>query len=100
MKRDSSDFKLFATNLIEFLNRLICDHLFLIEIPEFQKPVLYRVDYFGELLEQTDGMFASIATITNFLIHFIDENDLMVHIIIIFRRLYNFFPKYRKNIED
>jgi hypothetical protein len=45
-------------------------------------------------------MFASIATITNFLIHFIDENDLMVHIIIIFRRLYNFFPKYRKNIED
>jgi hypothetical protein len=51
MKRDSSDFKLFATNLIEFLNRLICDHLFLIEIPEFQKPVLYRVDYFGELLE-------------------------------------------------
>jgi hypothetical protein len=50
-KRDSSNFKTFATNLIEFLNRLICDHLFLIEIPEFEKPVLYRVDYFGDLLE-------------------------------------------------
>lgn len=100
LKRDSSDFKLFTTNLIEFLNRLICDHLFLLEIPEFPKPVLYRVEYFGELLETTDGMFASIATITNFLIHFIDENDLLIHIIIIFRRLYNFFPKYRPNLED
>ncbi len=45
-------------------------------------------------------MFASIATITNFLVAFIDDTDILVHVLIIFRRLYNFFPKYRKSLED
>ena len=45
-------------------------------------------------------MFASIATVTNYLINFLDDTDLVVHILIDFRRLYNFFPKYRKKLED
>lgn len=45
-------------------------------------------------------MFAAIATITNFLIAFVDDTDILVHVIIIFRRLYNFFPKYRKSLQD
>lgn len=45
-------------------------------------------------------MFASIATVTNYLINFLDDTDLVVHILIVFRRLYNFFPKYRKNLEE
>ena len=82
------------------MNRLICDTRFLIEIPGTTIPIEYRVDYFGHILEHTEGMFASIATVTNYLINFLDDTDLVVHILIIFRRLYNFFPKYRKKLED
>ena len=28
----------------------------------------YRIEYLGEMLENTEGLFATIATITNFLI--------------------------------
>ena len=40
-------------------------------------------------------MFGSIATITNFFMNFLDETDILVHLLIVFRRLYNFFPKFR-----
>lgn len=67
-------------------------------MPGEVKPQHFHVDFFDQLLEQTDGMLASIATITNFLIALIDDTDILVHILIIFRRLYNFFPKYRKSL--
>lgn len=31
---------------------------------------------------------------------FIDNDDILAFCVIIFRRLYNFFPKYRKHLED
>ena len=82
------------------MNRLICDTRFLIEVPGNHTAIEYRVDYYGQILEHTEGMFASIATVTNYLINFLDETDLVVHILIVFRRLYNFFPKYRKNLQE
>lgn len=100
MKRHLPDFKEFNTILLDFLNRLICDTRFLIEVPGIDRPTKYRVDYYGEVLEIQEGMFSSIATITNYLMNFLDDTDLVVHIIIVFRRLFNFFPKYRKNLEE
>ena len=54
----------------------------------------------GEMLEKTEGLFSTIATVTNFLIQFIDTNEILGYCLIIFRRLYNFFPHYRKHLED
>jgi hypothetical protein len=47
----------------------------------------------------TDGMFSTIATITNFIMHFIENEEILGYCIIIFRRLYNFFPHYREHLE-
>ena len=99
-KRTTPEFKDFNTILLDFMNRLICDTRFLIEVPGNLNAIEYRVDYYGQILEHTEGMFASIATVTNYLINFLDETDLVVHILIVFRRLYNFFPKYRKNLQE
>lgn len=83
------------------MNRLICDTRFLIEMPdrETDKVKSYRVDHYSDVLENTEKMFGAIATVTNYLVNFLDDNDLVVHILIVVRRLYNFFPKYRKELE-
>lgn len=88
--------------LCDFLNKIICDTRFLIDMPpeeelnkEGERPKKYRAEYFGDVLEQQEGMFGSIATITNFFMNFLDETDILVHLLIVFRRLYNFFPKFR-----
>lgn len=47
-----------------------------------------------------EGMFSTIALITNFLMQFLDNADILGYCVIIFRRLYNFFPHYRKHLED
>ena len=60
----------------------------------------YRIEHLGEMLEKTEGLFATIASITNFLIQFIDTNEILGYCLIIFRRLYNFFPHYRKHLEE
>lgn len=48
----------------------------------------------------TEGMFSTIACITNFMMQFLDNEEILGFTIIIFRRLYNFFPHYRKHLED
>lgn len=81
------------------MNRLICDTRFLIEMPDNDKVRPFRVDHYSDILENTEKMFGAIATVTNYLVNFLDDNDLVVHILIVVRRLYNFFPKYRKELE-
>lgn len=60
-QRDKAEFKQFTGHLIEFLNKIICDTRYIIEMPGELRPLHFHVDYFGQLLEQTEGMFASIA---------------------------------------
>ena len=49
---------------------------------------------------QTEGMFSTIATITNFMMQFLEQTEVLGYTMITFRRLFNFFPHYRKHLED
>lgn len=49
---------------------------------------------------ETEGMFSTIATITNFIMQFLDNEEILGYCIIIFRRLHNFFPQYHKHLEE
>jgi hypothetical protein len=85
-------------NLKEFMLCLICDAFYQMQINSDLKE--YKLEYQGDIMVATEGMFATIAAITNFFMHFIDLNEVLGYCIIIFRRLYNFFPHYRKHLED
>ena len=60
----------------------------------------FVVDFQSEILENTNGMYAPIATIMNFLMQFTERTDILVFILQTFKRLYNSFPIFRKNLED
>lgn len=60
----------------------------------------FKLEYLGDVMVSTEGMFSTIACITNFMMHFLDNEEILGYSIIIFRRLYNFFPHYRKHLED
>lgn len=45
-------------------------------------------------------MLRSIATIMNFLMQFTDRSDIIGFVLQTFKRLYNSFPIFRKNLED
>ena len=63
-------------------------------------PQHYELEFLGEKLTSTEGLFATIATITNFLCKFSDHTRVLQSLFILLRRLYNFFPTYRKHLED
>ena len=60
----------------------------------------YVVNFYGEMLEMTKGLYGPIAIVINFLMQFPDRVDVVGFNLQIFRRLYNSFPSFRKNIED
>jgi hypothetical protein len=60
----------------------------------------YIVDFQNEILENTNGMYAPIAIIMNFLMQFTDRSDILAFVLQTFKRLYNSFPIFRKNLED
>jgi hypothetical protein len=45
-------------------------------------------------------MYAPIATIMNFLMQFTERSDILSFVLQTFKRLYNSFPIFRKNLED
>ena len=79
---------------------VICDIKFHIFLPNSTACHEYELEYQQENLTQQEGMFACIATITNFMMQHLDNNTILGYLVIIFRRLYNFFPKYRKHLEE
>lgn len=60
----------------------------------------YVVDFHNEILENTNGMYAPIATIMNFLMQYTDRADILGFVLLTFKKLYNSFPIFRKNLED
>ena len=59
----------------------------------------FKVDYISDQLTQMEGLFGTIATITNFLMLFQEDTEILEATLCIFKRLYNFFPNYRKHLE-
>jgi len=64
----------FVMKLFDFVNKIIVDTRYLIKNDggpntnySKEKLIEYRLDYIGDLLENTEGMFSTIATITNFM---------------------------------
>lgn len=111
----------FLTKLMDFVNCVICDPQFSIVMDEdLHRPVLnlmhlqedylkskprhepmeYELEYLGTKLTTKEGLFATLATITNFSCKFSDETIVLEHLFVLLRRLYNFFPKYRQHLED
>ena len=68
-------------------------------VPTSDETTSFELDHLGETLTGMEGLFSTIATITNFMIRFTDNQNVLGFLIIIFRRLYNFFPHYRKHLE-
>ena len=78
--------------------KIICDTHYLVKMENGQIN-LYELDYHGYILTSTEGLFATIATITNFLMQFLENNTILSYTLTIFKRLYNFFPNYRRHLE-
>ena len=57
------------------------------------------MDYIADQLTQMEGLFGTIATITNFLILFKEDTEILETSLVLFKRLYNFFQNYRKHLE-
>jgi len=99
--KDDQEFLDFVKKLNEFLTKLICDTRYLVYLEgETERAYEFKLEYLSDVLETTEGMFSAIATITNFLMQFLENNEILAVVLIIFRRLYNFFPTYRKHLED
>lgn len=79
---------------------MVCDTHYLIQFDQSSPAQEFRLEYLGDILEKKEGMYSTIATITNFLMQFPDDHQILASTFIILRRLYNFFPKYRKNLEE
>lgn len=60
----------------------------------------YVVEFNSEILESTNGMYSPIATIMNFFMQFPERNDTLSFVLLTFKRMYNSFPVFRKNLED
>ena len=78
---------------------VICDTHFDIIIGHNSQVEEYELEFLGDNLTTMEGLFAPIATVTNFLIQFLDSNIILGYMVITFRRLYNFFTHYRKHLE-
>ena len=78
----------------------ICDTHFEIILDHNKSPEYFELDYSGNVLTHMEGMFGTIATITNFMMQFLNNNTVLGFCVIIFRRLYNFFPHYRNHLEQ
>ena len=90
----------FISLLKDFMLNIICDKNFLIVLETDPAPIEYELEYLGEQMVNTEGMFATIATVTNFMVQFLDNQEVLGFTIIIFRRLFNFFPHYRPHLEE
>ncbi len=51
-------------------------------------------------MENTEGLYTSIALVINFFLSFPKRIILQGNVLFIFKRLYNSFPLFRKNLED
>lgn len=93
-----------AKGISDFLLNIICEQEFKIKMDDdpFSKnePMEFEIDYLGQAVTSMEGMFSTIASITNFLMQFIDDHHILGSTIVIFRRLYNYFPNYRKHLEE
>ena len=67
-----SAFTDFLEKLMKFLLCMICDtqYLILMDADPMSVPQHYELEFLGEKLTSTEGLFATIATITNFLCKF------------------------------
>jgi hypothetical protein len=58
------------------------------------------VDFHGETLQSMNAIYSPVAIIINFFMQFTDKLDLLGYVLQLFKRLYNIFPSFRKNLED
>jgi hypothetical protein len=83
---------------------LICDTHFQVILDEGHQTQTdaqsYQLEYIGGILTNMEGLFATIATISNFLMKFSDKVSVLNKLMAITKRLYNFFPHYRMHLED
>jgi hypothetical protein len=67
--KDKPEFLAFVNKLNEFISKMICDTIYLVHAEgEYEEAIQYRIEHLADILESQEGMFAAIATITNFLI--------------------------------
>ena len=51
-------------------------------------------------MSSVSGIYSPIAIIINFLMLFLDDPSILSFVLSVFKRLYNSFPLFRKNLED
>jgi hypothetical protein len=61
---------------------------------------LYQLTEQKETLENSEGLYTSVALIINFFLSFPKKIALQTTVLTVFKRLYNSFPVFRKNLED
>ena len=63
----------------QFLGQIIFDTQLIVKMNQDDKIVdqEYIVDFHNEILENTNGMYAPIATIMNFLMQFTERTDIL-----------------------
>ena len=61
---------------------------------------LFQLGEQKEILENCEGIYTSVALIINFFLSFPKKITLQATVLTIFKRLYNSFPVFRKNLED
>ncbi|CDW84927.1 fyve and coiled-coil domain-containing protein 1-like [Stylonychia lemnae] len=70
------------------------------QIDTSKETILYQLTEQKEALEQSEGLYSSIALIINFFLSFPKNINLQSTVLTVFKRLYNSFHVYRKNLED
>ena len=61
---------------------------------------LFQLSEQKEVLENSEGIYTSVALIINFFLSFPKKIALQQTVLAVFKRLYNSFPVFRKNLED
>lgn len=61
---------------------------------------MYTLAEQKEILESTEGLYTSVALIVNFFLSFPKKIGLQGAVLQIFKKMYNTFPMFRKNLED
>ena len=98
---NSAEFQKFANLLADFISMMIGDIRFaLIKEQESKEPRFYFLEHFKSIIEDDQSIFGTVWVVIKFFLNFDDNLDVLTILVVILRRLFNFFPDQRAQLED
>ena len=56
------------------------------------------MQYIDEAIEKNQQMIGTAITVIKFFLNFLDDPDVLVILVVLLRRFYNFFPDFRNDL--